>query len=322
MRPWRRPAPVEPARTGPRIAVLGNCQARGIAEVLRLLLPTTRVEPIYLAHLARRFRTMDRLIAELERYDHVFAHVFGETFLPGGSAYVLDRRLKRCRLVPTITFAAFHPDMVLVGDVEALAVSKLAPSPVGRSHSAIALSGYLEGLSAEATVALFTDSVFERLGYYGLWDESVAFLLRGGREVGFDLRADMTRWSRRGCFMHDVNHPKLHVLADLARRLAVEAGLQPLDVAVEDYLPDRQLEEAAWPVYPAIAERYGLPPASLFRKPGPGNEPPCLLDLRRFVGDSFALYARSRREALRCERVEAWRADPAVRAVFASAGRA
>ena len=302
--------------------MIGNCQAEGVARALQLLLPDAQVETILVAYLAKRFGGMDRLVRHLDGFDLVASHIFQRTYLGDGDSTVLVERVPRARLFPTVTFPAYHPDMVLVGEVESLSLKSLVASPIGRSHSAIALAGYLEGLGTEAALGLYSDAVFERLGYYDLWNEGAAFLLRMARAVNFDLAAEFGSWSRRGCFMHDVNHPKIVVLADIARRLAAEAGLRPLDVAVEDYIADGLIDESHWPVYPAVAERYGIAPSHLFRGKNRAGEPPLLLDLRQFVEASHALYARQPRETLRCGRVEAWRANPEIRALFASAGGA
>lgn len=302
--------------------MIGNCQATGIAQALRLLLPDARVETHAVAYLGQRFRDLDALVHELGDADHIVSHFFPEGFLPGGDVLALQKRLPRTRLFPTVAFPAFHPDMIYVGDVASLRLSKLVQGPLGPSHSAIALCGFLEGLSVEATLSLYTDTVFERLGYFRFWEEGAEALHRIARNMDFGLEQDLVRWSRRGCFMHDANHPKLFVIGDLARRLATEAGLSPLDVAVEDYLPDTLVDEAMWPVLPAVAERYGVPVQSLFRgKPEEGGTPR-LIDLPGFVAESFALYTRLPRDDLSAARVAAWRADPEIRALFASAGGA
>nr|WP_183505044.1 WcbI family polysaccharide biosynthesis putative acetyltransferase [Methylobacterium brachythecii] len=319
--PWRSPAPA-PERRGPKIAVIGNCQAEGVAQVLQLLMPDAQVELQLIAHLQRRFGDHDGLAQHLRDSDFVFSHFFWLASFPGGNTIDLQRKLPRLRMFPVVVFPAFHPDMIYVGDIASLRLSALVHGPLGPSHSAIALFGFLEGLSVEATLGLYTGAVFERLGYHRAWDEGAAHLLGAAREVGFGLEAEFVRWQRRGCFMHDSNHPKLHVLADIATRLAVEAGLQPLDLAAEEYLPDLLVEEALWPVYPAIASHYGVSAQDMFRAKTAKGRPPRLYDLKSFVAESFARYAQVPREQLRADRIEAWRGDPGIRALFRSAGGA
>ncbi|MRI52718.1 hypothetical protein D8770_01930 [Methylobacterium sp. DB1607] len=308
-RPWRR----SPGR--PRIAVIGNCQATGIAQALRLLLPGAEVEAILVAGLARRFGHIERLAQHLAEADHVFSQFFPVGFIAGGNVHGLAERIPGLRLFPTILFSGFHPDLVHVGDEASLRLSRLVASPIGPYHSAIALQGYRLGLSVEATLTLYTGPVFDRLGYFDLWQLSADYLLRTARDVGFGLDREFALWSRGGVFMHVINHPRLHVLGDLALRLARESGCDPLDIPVAAYAPDTLAAEPVWPVLPAIAERYGVPGSTLFKGDG-RRAPPRLLDLPEFVAESFALYARHRPEDLTCARLDGWQTDPEIRELF------
>lgn len=296
--------------------MIGNCQADGVAQALRLLLPDARVSLLPVASLARNHGSLDRLKDHLGGFDHVFSQFFPEGFVEGGNVHALAGGDIPLKLFPTLLFPGFHPDMVHVGDVGALSAARLVPSPVGPYHSAIALCAYLEGLSAETAVGLFRDAVFARLGYYAAWDDATAYLLGSARDVGFPLDRELALWSRRGCFMHVLNHPKLFVLGDIARRLALGAGLAPLPVAVEDYLADELAADAVWPLYPDIAGRYGLQGATLFKAKGRPGAVPVLYDLPDFVARSFAIYRRHPVDALVCGRVAAWREDAAVRSLF------
>lgn len=301
--------------------MIGNCQANGVAQSLRLLLPAAEVETILLAGLGRRFATVDRLARHLQGADLVFSHFFPDGFVAGGNVHALSERVPALRLFPTILFSGFHPDLVHVGDEASLRLSRLVPSPVGAYHSAIALQAFRRGLSLEAALRLFSATVFERLGYFDHWETSAAYLLRSANDVGFGLDREFATWSRGGTFMHVINHPRLTVLADIARRLAREAGCEPLDIAIEAYAPDTLAAEPVWPVLPAIAERYGVAASTLFKGDG-RRGPPCLLDLPDFVAESFALYARHRPQDLRCTRLTAWESDPGIGAIFDEAARA
>ncbi|APX84613.1 hypothetical protein BV511_07755 [Methylorubrum extorquens] len=311
-RPWQRPV------GRPRIVVIGNCQAGGVAQALRLLLPGAAVETLLIAGLGRRFGHLDRLAHHLKDADHVFSHFFPTGFVAGGNVHGLAERLPGLRLFPTILFSGFHPDLIHVGDEASLRLSRLVASPIGPYHSAIALHGFRHGLSVEATLRLYTGAVFERLGYFDLWQASADYLLRTARDVGFGLDREFALWSRGGVFMHVINHPHLHVLGDIARRLARETGYDPLDIPVQTYAPDALTSEPVWPVLPGIAERYGVPGSTLFKGDG-RRAAPRLLDLPEFVAESFALYARQRSEDLTNARVEAWEKDPEIGALFGAA---
>ena len=80
-----------------------------------------------------------------------------------------------------------------MGDLAALARVRLVPSPLGTYHSAIALYGYLRGLSAEAIVALYRE-VLAPLGLthpqylvmLALWEESPQSVRSLGRKLSLE----------------------------------------------------------------------------------------------------------------------------------------
>lgn len=317
--PWRAAARDVSHRGGPRIAVIGNCQARGVARSLEVLLPESAVTLVPTGQLARRARTMRDFAEGLAGYDHVFSQPIAEGHFPDGGSAELLELLPRARLFPPIVFAAFHPDMVYVGDLSAGGGSGLVPSPLHTYHSAITLFGYLRGLSEERILRLFRDDVLARLGFLDGWDLAAEDLVRTSRAIGLDLGPELMRWSRRGAFMHGINHPKLFVMADIAQRLATEAGLGPAPLTVEAYLSDDLLGEVIWPVYPAVAEAYGVKGSYVFKRRAAPKSAPSVLDLAGLVRESLALYRTTPRARLTCYRTEHWSRSPEACALFDAA---
>lgn len=318
--PWRR-AGTTPAieRNGPRIAVIGNCQARVVAQAMRVLAPRAAVTLVPMGRLGKDHATLADLARSLDRYDHVFSQNFGRGFFRDGGAEELAAALPRARLFPAIVFPAFHPDAIYVGDLGTMASARLVPSPLHTYHSAIVLFGFLRGLDAARIVGLFRQEVFARLGYLDLWAPAAEDLLASSRAVGFDLAADLVRWSRAGIFMHTINHPKLFVLGDIAARLLREARLAPLPLPIESYVADELLDDVIWPIYEPVADLYGVAGSYLFKRRSKRGEPPALLDLETFVAESLALYARLPAERLRSHRTEHWAGNPAIAALFDAA---
>ncbi|GJE70053.1 WcbI family polysaccharide biosynthesis putative acetyltransferase [Methylorubrum podarium] len=298
--------------------MIGNCQAKGVAEALRILLPGARVRLIPMSTLGRRAGGLDAFAATLGDCDHVFCQPFPAGFFPEGGSEALRARLPRMRLFPAIVFTAFHPDAVYVGDLASVARVRLVPSPLGTYHSAITLFGFLQGLPRERIVGLFREEVFSRLGYLDAWDLAAADLIASSRAIGFDLSGELLRWSRGGLFMHNINHPRLSVLGDVAERLLREAGLAPRSVAVEAYAPDALLDDPIWPVYPPVATLYGVAGSTVFKRRQRRGAAPETLSLDAFVAESLAIYRDQPWESLTCHRVEHWRSLPDVRALFES----
>ncbi|WP_375457045.1 WcbI family polysaccharide biosynthesis putative acetyltransferase [uncultured Methylobacterium sp.] len=319
--PWRARPAEDAGRKGPRIAVLGNCQARGVAQAMRLFAPDSPVRFVPMGTLARDHGHIDGLLATFSTYDHVFSQSFPAGLIPGGDITTLRTREPRTVLFPTIVFSAFHPDMVYAGRVEDLSALKLARSPLGQYHSAIALCAHRLGLTAPQAATLFREDVFHRLGYLDQWEPAVRETLGAAAAVGFGLEREMSRWGRRGAFMHVINHPKAFVVGDIARRLLTEGGFSPEPVEIEDYLGDELARDVVWPVYPPIAEVYGLAGSYLFKPKPRGDAFPTLYDLPGFLAASFSLYAAADPADLACARVETWAASPEIAAMFRAAAR-
>lgn len=306
-------------RTGPQIAVIGNCQARGVARSLTVLLPNARVDLMPIGTLGKGRRNLRAFAERLRTYDHVFTQPFlTGRFRDGGSAELVEL-LPQARLFPAIVFPAFHPDMVYVGDLGTGAEAALVPSPLHTYHSAITLFGYLRGVSAERIVRLFREQTFAALGYLEGWRLSAEDLARSSRAVGIDLAPEILRWSRKGAFMHAINHPKLFVLADLAARLARDVDLAPADLSVDAYLVDDLLDDVIWPIYPPIADVYGLAGSYTFKQRATPGAAPSMLDLQNFVAGSLGLYDTMPKKRLTCHRTEHWSGVPEIRALFNAA---
>jgi hypothetical protein len=215
--------------------------------------------------------------------------------------------------LPVLVFPAFHPDLVYVHDRGGREGAVLR-GPVGDYHSALALFAVAEGLTSVQAGRLFTAETYRRLGYLDLWDSSAAMLLEAGRVAGWDLSADLMRWTRRGAFMHSINHPKMHVVADLARGVAARAGLTTAEIDLEAVQEDEFIRQGSWPVYPPVAAHYGVPGSEVFLAQTRRTAPQRTLSLDTFLEASFAAYRRYGAARLDCPRVETWRADAVVRA--------
>ena len=305
----RRVRTARRAPGSPRILVVGVCQGAAIARAMRFLIPEADVTFVSAFKAAREFPRIRDLLAEAGRHDAVFSNIYLPPFRDGGTIETL-RAHPRTVLIPTILFSAFHPDLVHVGVQDAARLGGLTHGPMGHAHSALALFGFRAGLAPEQTERLFARPVYERLGYLDGWAASVAHLRMLGGQAGYDLDGLVARWARRGCFMHSVNHIKMHVAADLARGLLDKAGFAYGDCDLDAYLPDDLGGFGSWPVYPEIAEHYGVPGSALFLKAAtPRTGPARTMTRREVIAKSFDAYARCPRESLTCERVEAWLAD-------------
>lgn len=313
---WRRRL-LGREKGAPRIAVVGNCQSFGIAYGMKLLLPSAQVDRFTIVR--KGLADLKLLARTLSNYDHVFSLEFQPGFVRGGGWEELRAIMPSVQPIPSIVFSGFHPDTVYI--LDPAKGGRPIESPTGPYHSAIALFAYLRGMNVEQTEGLFNSDFFEALGYFDIWEESAQQFLGIAAASGLDLSNELVRWSRKGTFMYSMNHPKAHVLFDVARALLKRAGLpHAAQIEFDDFAVDDIVRGAVYPVYPEIAERYGHRGNYLFKRANYelSRSVGEFLGLRAYLEACFERYARERRASLAggAQRVQAWLDDEQVGRLF------
>jgi len=291
--------------SGPSIAVLGNCQSFSIAYSMKLMLPDASVDHYPLIGGARI--PLSWLARTLRSYDYAFVHHFPVGHLPGGDYEELERLAPGVYNIPEIAFAAFHPDNILIDSAGMTPVC----GPLGPYHSALALFAFRKGYSLELANALFDRNVFDALGYFGFWDDAREALFKTCAERGgLDLTVEFLGWTRRGVFMHSINHPKPYVLLDVAKKALERVGFTPCMHDFERYLIDEFVAPThpIFPIYPPIGDFFGVAGSFTFRAKASSGVPE-FLSLPEFIGESYRRYAAVESQRLSNPRVDAWLAD-------------
>lgn len=298
--------------SGPRIAVVANCQSFGTAYAMKLLNLNATVHRFPV--LFKSWTSAKMLTRALKLYDHVFFQPFGPGYVRGGAWEEIVPELKDPILLPTLIFNAFHPDQVYVSNRGK--TGDIIAGPMGPYHSALAFFAYRAGLPVEGALQLFNREIFEAVGYFNVWNDAVQAFLEEGKRFSLDFREDLMRWTRRGCFMYSSLHPKPFVFLDYARQLMGKAGIATQPVNFDDYAVDDLVRGAVYPVYPEIAEFYGIQGSYVFKganfsfELGLGD----FWDLRQFVTECYRVYAKYEANQLTNERVEGWLADREISA--------
>ncbi|MEA2832224.1 MAG: hypothetical protein QOG66_426 [Methylobacteriaceae bacterium] len=301
-RSFRRPG------YGPRIAVVANCQSFGLAYAMKLLNLDATVHRFPIIY---KSWTDGRTLARtLKLYDYVFFQPFGPGYVRGGSGHPVLEELRDAIQLPTLTFTGFHPDQVFIYD---RVKGDQAPiiGPLGPYHSGLAFFAYRAGLPVEAALRLFNRDVFDTVGYFDVWNGATEAFLQEGQRFSLDFREDLLRWSRRGCFMYSNIHPKPFVFYDFARQLMRRAGVPLNTVNFDDYAIDDLVRGFVYPVYPEIAEHYGIQGSYIFKGAhfSFGTDVGEFWDLRQFVTDCYRAYAKYPPHQLANERVQTWLDD-------------
>jgi len=256
-----------------RIGVLGNCDTAGMAAALRSLMTGSEI-----VALTPPGGATERKVWAAELPNKVELVLVNNTVFKGWAGELLEPQPVQIRRYPTSIFSAFHPDCCYVG-------IKSTNSLIHPAYnSALCVAGFVHGVSQEQVVPLFCSEVFEQLGFYDGWAPSVKRLQGEFAESGLDFRPYYLKVKRLGAFMHSINHPKVDAVITMARFLAIElgAGSEALETptAVGDSLAGLD-----WPLYPEIAEFYGLRGGYVWKMDGQ------IMGLNAFVARSFARYA-------------------------------
>lgn len=297
--------------TGPRIAVVGNCQSFGIAYAMKLLDPSASVD--HYSAIRKSRADIKLFVKTLATYDYVFSHEFPQGHIRGGDSEELRNRLDRTTLFPAVTFAAFHPDLVYLLDVTRGHASTFGP--VGPYHSALAVFAFRRGLSLEEANALFNRNVYEALGYFDVWNAAAEeFIETSKRKFGMDLSTELTNWARRGVFMYSIVHPKPFVLFDIAKRLFVQAGLAVPDINIDYYTIDDLARAEVFPIYPPIGELFGVPGGYTFKLENYHLSDTIgdFLTLPQYLAACYKVYRRSESVQIAHPRIDAWLSDAAT----------
>lgn len=241
--------------SGPVVLVALNCIAPGVAAALAAGWQVREAMPVVAGTVSD-----EALHAQLAPH----AHRADLWFTTPGNRVAQDLFAAQSRpgvrlfRLPLLQFNAFHPDVCSVRNRRTQRLSTLP------YNSAIAVWGYANGLTVDATAALFQRRSYEALGYLRAWPAAVEALQQAFADS--DLAPDFGAWlqnvQRSGCFMHTPDHPRADAVAHLAQLAAQQAGLPALASPVPGELADG-LNGVIWPVYPEIAQELGLGAGSL-----------------------------------------------------------
>lgn len=240
---------------------------------MQMLADEITVEPVdmgqYQAHIAH-------YNAQFANYDRVLVGMGAEAL--AGADFSLARRVDK---VPELVFTAYHPDIAYI--VEGAAIVE---GPIGAYHSMIAFVAYSAGRSVTDTLPLFDGRVYAACGYLDCWTAARDSLVWYCNHFGLDVSETVRRWGRNGAFMYGGNHPRIHVLYDIARMYLEQEGYT---TQVSDVLPhDNLVMSGVFPVYPEIGDVLGVPGSYLFKRINAYTQ----IGLRQFIEESFAVYDR------------------------------
>ena len=269
------------SRARPKLLVIGNCQAYGVARSLRRGCPDLEVRAIGLVELT----SDEARAAMLGRHadaEWIATQPLNESHgvLATEALAVEGRTIVR---FPRVNFRGLHPDLLL----------SHAPRDgltLRGNRSAIVAAAYAMDLPEARAAELFNAYIYGALGYFDVYPKAEAHLMGEARKCGMDIAPALQDWLAQGPFMHVPVHPKPVVLDWLARQIADRLGapVGPPDPEPADIMAPL----GSWPVYPEIARRLGLQGSMSFHA---GALKP-MMGLRELIAQGYRDLARLPRE--------------------------
>lgn len=159
--------------------------------------------------------------------------------------------------IPQIEFDAFHPDILYVNNSEGQHLKGVHQSDY---HSYIALWSFQNRLPIDHCLSIFTEKTFERIGYINRWEASISRLRKRFEPVDVKFDDFFRQIIQTGPFMHSINHPSGAAMVQLSRLVARKLGGDEslISTPLERTLQDTLATGTVWPVYPPIAQRFGI----------------------------------------------------------------
>lgn len=251
--------------------VIYNCQTQGLSNSISLL-----ARDIYVEHydIWQFHSAYEKCIENINKYDRIIIHpqvnkLYGNAFIATNTS-----------IIPSIEFSGYHPDFAYVSSGE-VAVT----GPMHAYNSLMALACFKRGVDLKLAHELFTRRVFGEAGYLDMWPAAMASLVARYEQCDVDLSKTAHNWGHSSAFMHTIDHPKISAVYALAKAILNKFKEPILD---SDFLPHDNLAlHSSLPVYPPIAEAYGIPGNYQFKVPGQYK----MIDLKQFLYYSYQTFS-------------------------------
>jgi hypothetical protein len=176
-------------------------------------------------------------------------------------------------------------------------------SPMGGSHSRIALGGWMAQLSVPEILSLFTTETMAKLGFLDMVEQSESDLRRQESNCDTDFAAMLIQCVRSNFALYTVNHPTPNLIAiyvtHIRARLVARGQARSSGIPLNSMLASETLiSHGAWPVYPELKDLVmpNFPVSAHFILPKAANGEVIHRDV--FVQRSIAHYERVGRERM------------------------
>jgi hypothetical protein len=295
--------PAPQTKRAKKAYVIGNCQVKTLAYALNYYSADVEFDhvQVHSLHPTKAEAHINKRIDEI-RVDADFILAFNLSDKFFGLAKEQIGSTFAGRPIVTISnlfFGGYHPDIVVLG-----LPHKRIDGPLDQYRSRIGLYGFMNGKSVRETMTLFREDVYEKLGYFNEWRQSLGRLLKADEDVEIKFAGVFGELLRQRLSMYVLNHPTPVVFSTWARAITTALAERGLST-VRDWQPDEALfpalftDTAVFPVYPEIAKRHELafPGSYIFK--GKAYQTDSFMDLEQYLTAEFGALEEAGRDEIR-----------------------
>ncbi len=240
-----------------KVTVIANCHAGPLAQLLAFAGRGLDVDGIFIDTWhnpdSECRQKADALLVDAGPDDIVFAFNLSSEFGTLETSHLRSALGERMTTFTNVRFDGVHPDQSYFGPF-----GGRWPNFLSEYHSKIVVHSFAAGRSVADCLSLFNGKVYERLGYYDIFDRSAAELLRRDAMCDVKFAETFLDLVRNEYSLLTFNHPTSIVFDNLTRMLCAHRSLPFLQFEPTLY-PNPLVQVVIWPVLDEVAEHHRLP---------------------------------------------------------------
>lgn len=219
-----------------RIAVIGNCQARPIAQLLLLLNPNIEITTIAIVHLLKS-EEKDEYWSLFDQADLIITQLIADNY---PCSFVRTNFLKthyKYKMISIVNlyYLGYSPDLMYIRDT----AQGTLKSPLREYHNKTILEAFQSGLTIQEAIQNYHSYDYNKVRYKGVAEESLAELKK--RELQTDIRiVDFIEEKislERLFFVF--NHPSISLIYEYVKRI-----LRASDIPIVNDIDPRKTKDS------------------------------------------------------------------------------
>lgn len=236
-----------------KIAIVGNCQARPMAQIIATLCSNIEVVTIAIVHLLKNEekKNFDR---SFQIADFIFAQRVADNY-PCTFVRTDDLKNKYGKKVivwPNIFYRGYNPELIYLRNVDRQPLA----GPLGDYHNQTFVEGWKNGIGTEETLKLHRSIDYNRDKYGNVPSDSLAELSMRETDCDITISKYIEKRLNRSRLFFTFNHPTLELLVYVAKALVDHVGIRHQQFRLPDNSEPLGLVQP--PPNPWVRQHYGL----------------------------------------------------------------